>query len=68
MSREILGNKFYTVTETAKLLRVGPQTVRKYVRQGKLKGIKIGRPILISEGDISKALEGSTSIKTTLQK
>lgn len=68
MSTEIQGNKFYTVQETASLLRVTPQTVRNYIREGRLKGIRIGRPILIPEGDISKALEDLTSIKTTLQK
>jgi excisionase family DNA binding protein len=41
--------KFYTVTETAGLLNITPQTVRAYIKQGKLRGKRIGRPILITE-------------------
>lgn len=68
MSKEIQGTKFFTVQETADLLRVTPQTVRNYIREGKLKGTRIGRPILIPEVYIIKYLEAPTSIKTTLQK
>jgi excisionase family DNA binding protein len=41
--------KFYTVTETAGLLNITPQTVRAYIKQGRLRGKRIGRPILITE-------------------
>jgi excisionase family DNA binding protein len=41
--------KFYTVTETAGLFKITPQTVRAYIKQGKLRGKRIGRPILITE-------------------
>lgn len=71
MVTEIENIKFFTVQETADLLRVTPQTVRAYIKQGKLKGKRIGRPILISEGNIREFLttpEDPTSIKTTLQK
>jgi len=68
MSREILGTKFFTVQETAEILRVTPQTVRNYIRGGKLAGKRIGRPILIPEKDIEGYLNASTSINTTLQK
>jgi excisionase family DNA binding protein len=49
MPTEIENIKFYTVTETAGLLKITPQTVRAYIKQGKLKGKRIGRPILITE-------------------
>jgi excisionase family DNA binding protein len=35
--------KFYTVTERAGLLRITPQTVRAYIKQGKLRGNRIGQ-------------------------
>ena len=42
--------------ETAETLRVTPQTIRSYIKQGKLKGKRIGRPILISEENIREFL------------
>ena len=38
---------FLTVQETAKALGVTPQTVRAYIKQGRIKGNRIGKPILI---------------------
>jgi putative molybdopterin biosynthesis protein len=71
MVTQIESIKFFTVQETADLLRVTPQTVRAYIKQGKLKGKRIGRPILISEENIREFLttpEDPTSINTTLRK
>jgi len=71
MVTQIENIKFYTVQETAETLRVTPQTIRSYIKQGKLKGKRIGRPILISEENIQEFLttpENPTSINTTLQK
>jgi len=56
--REIEGIKLFTVTETADTLGITPQTVRAYIKQGKLKGQRIGRPILITENSIKKFLNG----------
>ena len=49
---EIAGIKFYTIQETAEALGVTPQTVRKYVKTGELKSKRVGKPILITEGNI----------------
>ena len=49
MAKIIEGIKFYTVPEVAEVLQVTPQTVRAYIKQGRLKGQRIGRPILITE-------------------
>ena len=59
MSTTIEGIKFYTIPETAKALRVTPQTVRAYIKQGKLKGQRIGRPILITENNLKEFLQES---------
>lgn len=56
--REIEGIKLFTVTETAETLGITPQTVRAYIKQGRLKGQKIGRPILITENSIKQFLNG----------
>lgn len=49
--------KFYTVTEVASTLRITPQTVRIYLKEGKIKGQRIGRPILITERALKEFLQ-----------
>ncbi|MFA7143069.1 MAG: helix-turn-helix domain-containing protein [Candidatus Dojkabacteria bacterium] len=63
--REIEGIKLFTVTETADTLGITPQTVRAYIKQGKLKGQRIGRPILITENSIKKFLNGGAEPQQT---
>ena len=57
MATEIEGIKFYTIPETAEALNVTPQTVRAYIKQGKLKSKRIGRPILITENNLKEFLQ-----------
>lgn len=57
MATEIEGIKFYTVPETAQALRVTPKTIRAYIKQGRLKSQRIGRPILITESNIREFLQ-----------
>jgi excisionase family DNA binding protein len=59
MSIVIEGIKFHTVPETAQALQVTPQTVRAYIKQGKLKGQRIGRPILITENNLKEFLQAT---------
>lgn len=59
MATVIEGIKFYTIPEAAQALRVTPQTVRAYIKQGKLKGQRIGRPILITENNLKEFLKES---------
>lgn len=56
--KEIAGIKVYTVKETAELLQVTAQTVRKYIKAKKLIGQRIGRPYYISEQSIQNFLTG----------
>ena len=58
---EIQGITFYTVVEIAQLLDITPQTVRAYIKEGRLKGKRIGRPILITQESLSAFLEPSFS-------
>ena len=57
MATEIEGIKFYTIQETAEALNVTPQTIRAYIKKGKLKGQRIGRPILITENNLKEFLQ-----------
>lgn len=59
MATVIEGIKFYTIPETAQALRVTPQTIRAWIKQGKLKGQRIGRPILITENNLREFLQES---------
>ena len=59
MATIIQGIKFYTVPETAEALGVTSQTVRAWIKQGKLKSQRIGRPILITEKNIKEFLKPS---------
>ena len=59
MATVIEGIKFYTIPETAEALNVTPQTVRAYIKQGRLKGQRIGRPILITENNLKEFLNQS---------
>jgi len=59
MATVIEGIKFYTIPETAEAFKVTPQTVRSWIKSGRLKAQRIGRPILITEGNIKEFLKGN---------
>lgn len=54
---EIENTKFYTVIEAANMLNCTPQTVRTYIKRGKLKAQRIGRPVFISEINLKEFLQ-----------
>jgi excisionase family DNA binding protein len=59
MPTEIEGIKFYTITETATALHVTPQTIRRWIKEGRIKSQRIGRPILITEKNLKAFLQVS---------
>ena len=56
MSTIIEGTKFYTIPEIAEALKVTPQTIRVYIKKGRIKSQRIGRPILITENNLKEFL------------
>lgn len=60
---KIEGVKYYTVPEAASLLCTTAQTIRKYLREGKLMAVRVGRNLIVSGNSISSFLEGKTKIK-----
>jgi len=50
--------KLLTPEDTAKALSVKPETVREWLRTGKLKGVKMGRLWRIRESDLEAFLKG----------
>jgi len=59
MATVIEGIKFYTIPEAAKALNVTPQTIRAWIKKGRLKGQRIGRPILITENNLKEFLQAT---------
>lgn len=57
MPTTIQGVTFYTITEAAKELQCTKQTIRNYLKSGKLKGHRIGHPVYITELDIKNAIQ-----------
>ena len=55
----IEGIRFYTIPDTAKALQVTPQTIRAWIKQGKIRSQRIGRPILITENNLREFLQES---------
>ena len=50
--------RFYTTEEVAKLLQVDPESVRRYVRKGKLRAVKLGgKFIRIDRADLDRFIE-----------
>jgi hypothetical protein len=47
---------FYTIPEVAEVLKVTPQTIRSYIKSNRLKSVRIGRPILITEDNLKSFL------------
>lgn len=67
MATVIEGIKFYTIPETAQALRVTPQTIRAWIKQGRLKSQRIGRPIYITESNLLDFLAPSKSTLNSIR-
>jgi excisionase family DNA binding protein len=49
--------KIYTTEQVAEILQIHPLTVLKYIKNGKLKGVKLGRVYRIRESALQVFLE-----------
>lgn len=52
-----MDEKFYTTEQVANILQVHPFTILKFIKQGKLKGLKLGRVYRIKESDVNQFIE-----------
>lgn len=52
MSIQVGDMKLYDVEEVAEMLSVGEPTIRRYLRQGKLKGKKLAKRWYVSEDNL----------------
>lgn len=53
----MIEEKFFTTEQVANILQVHPFTILKFIKQGKLKSIKLGRVYRTKESDIKNFLE-----------
>lgn len=54
-----IGKKqFYNAETLAEMLNIPADTVRKYIRQGRIKAIRVGKRYLVSEENLDKFLDG----------
>ena len=61
----------YTTEQVAKLLQIHPLTVLKYIKEGKIKAIKLGRVYRFRESALQEFLEKGekwTSLRQPAQK
>jgi len=57
MSNELTHITVYTVNDVAKMLRIDHQTVRRYIKAGKIKAIRFSGNIRIAATEIDYLLE-----------
>jgi len=59
--------KLFTITEIAKILRVHPRTVNRYIESGRLKASKLGT-WRIKRSDLSTFLEDTSNVSKERRK
>ena len=52
-------NTFYTVEQVAELLQVHWQTVLNYIKNGKLKALRLGKGYRITKDDLDKFIKSN---------
>lgn len=57
-------NEFYTVKQVAELLKVHWQTVLNYIKNGKLKAVKLGKGYRISKGALDEFIKDNQTQST----
>ncbi|MDW4362510.1 helix-turn-helix domain-containing protein [Staphylococcus saprophyticus] len=50
--------KFYTLKEIEDNLRISNRTLRRYIKSGKLKAVKIGGKYVVSESNYNDFISG----------
>lgn len=54
--------KYYTVDQLSQMLSMHPKTIQRYIREGKLKAIKLGKSWRISGHDLSRFTETNRTV------
>lgn len=51
-------NTYYSVEELSEILKLHPKTVRRFIREGKIRGKKIGRSWMVSREELKRYAHG----------
>lgn len=54
---------YYTVEQIAQMLQMHPKTVQRYIREGKLRAVKVGKGWRVGGHDLSVFTEGETAAR-----
>lgn len=57
-------DKLYTAAQVAQRLSLSTETIRRYVRQGKLQSLKVGQQLRITEAQIQEFIKGDGDQRT----
>jgi len=57
-----------SIEQAAEVLALSPWTVRAYVRQGKIRPVRIGRRVLLEESELRRIVENGRVEATTTEK
>lgn len=60
MPSEIMGVNFFNLREVAEELKVSYLTAKTYHKNGRIKGQRIGRSILVSEEELRRFVSATT--------
>ncbi len=52
---------YYSVDQIAQLLSIHPKTVQRYIREGRINAVKLGKSWRVSGHDLSRFTEGTTA-------
>lgn len=54
-----MSNQYYTVDQISDMLSIHPKTIQRYIREGKLRAVKIGKAWRVSGHDLSAFTESA---------
>lgn len=57
-------DKLYTAAQVAQRLSLSTETIRRYVRQGKLQSLKVGQQLRITEAQIQEFIKADGDQRT----
>lgn len=61
-------DRLHDIRETAIRLRVSPWTVRRLIDRAELRGVRVGRRVLVSESEILRVIRYGCGHRTTRRK
>lgn len=61
-----MNEEYYTVEQISNMLNIHPKTIQRYIREGKLRAVKIGKGWRVSGHDLSTFIENDSYEKQAI--